>query len=233
MRFTLSFSRGVTMNSAFTRSGSSAIHIPPSGFAVILCVCGLFLAVQAIDRSTLSSPKIQFVIRSATAAQDIHTLEVGKPVERKIAGNESHSFQITLASGQYLRVIVEQRSDDLITTLNAPDDRRLGEYDCRWSGAESVSVIAGAAGSYRLTVRTLQKAANRGAYQVRIEELRESLPQDNARLVAEKASTEAKRLIDQGTEQPLRGAKEKLETALPLWQSIGDRSLNRSTTTLE
>src|SRR5262245_4829317 len=213
------------MNSASTRGGSSAIHLPHSGFAVVLYVCGLFLAVEAIDRSTLSRPKIQFVFRSATAAEDIYKLEFGKPVEREIAGNESHSFQITLAEGQFLRVIVEQRSDDLIAMLNAPDDRRLGEYDCRWSGAEPVSVIAGAAGSYRLTVRTLQKAANRGAYRVRIEELRQSLPQDNARLVAEKASTESKRLIDQGTAQTFREAKERLETALPLWQSIGDRSL--------
>ncbi|MGH9938027.1 MAG: CHAT domain-containing tetratricopeptide repeat protein [Blastocatellia bacterium] len=161
---------------------------------------------------------------SARAWQDVAALDPGKPVEREIAGGETHAYRITLAAGQYLRVMVEQRSDDLITTLYAPDDRRLGEYDCRWSGAEPVSVIADAAGSHRLTVRTLQKAANRGAYQVRIEELRESVPQDNARLVAEKSSTEAKRLIDQGTAQSLRGAKERLETALPLWQSIGDRS---------
>ena len=172
---------------------------------------------------------IHFVSVSARTWQDVVALAPGKPVEREIAGDETHVYQITLAAGQYLRVIVEQRSDDLIMTLYAPDERRLGAYDCRWSGAEPVSVIADAVGVYRLTVRTLQKAATRGAYQVRIEELRESLPQDNLRLVAEEASTEAKRLIDQGTAQSLRGAKERLDTSLPLWQSTGDRLLEAQT----
>jgi tetratricopeptide (TPR) repeat protein len=172
---------------------------------------------------------MRFAGVSAGTRQDAVALDPGKPVEHQIAGGETHTYRITLAAGQYLRVIVEQRSNDLIMTLYAPDERRLGEYDCRWSGAEPVSVIAGASGSYRLTVGALRKAATRGAYQIRIEEARESLPQDNARLVAEKASTEAKRLIDQGTAQPLRSAKERLDTALPLWQSIGDRSLEAQT----
>jgi len=188
-----------------------------------------FAICRGLTFAALCLWTVRFVSVSARTWQDVDALDPGRPVEREIAGGETHAYRITLAAGQCLRVIVEQRSDDLIMTLYAPDGRQIGAYDCRWSGAEPVSVIAAAAGNYRLTIGAIQKAATRAAYQVRVEELRESLPQDDARLVAEKASTEAKRLIDQGTAQSLRGAKERLEAALPLWQAVGDRSLEAQT----
>lgn len=37
------------------------------------------------------------------------SFEQDKPIERELAGGESHSYRITLASGQYARVAVDQR----------------------------------------------------------------------------------------------------------------------------
>src|SRR5215475_6915429 len=42
-------------------------------------------------------------------AQESISLQPGKPVERELSGGQSHSYKITMISGQYLHVVVEQR----------------------------------------------------------------------------------------------------------------------------
>src|SRR5262245_3929002 len=49
---------------------------------------------------------------AAPSAQEIISLEPGKPVERELSGGQSHSYKITLVPGQYLRIEVEQRGID-------------------------------------------------------------------------------------------------------------------------
>src|SRR5687767_14603490 len=41
--------------------------------------------------------------------QEVSALELGKAVERELAGGQKHSYQITLNKGQYTSLIVEQQ----------------------------------------------------------------------------------------------------------------------------
>ena len=41
---------------------------------------------------------------AAPSAQESISLEPGKPVERELSGGQSHSYKVTMTSGQYLRV---------------------------------------------------------------------------------------------------------------------------------
>jgi CHAT domain-containing protein len=150
-------------------------------------------------------------------------LEPGKTIERDLAGGESHSYLITLASGQFLHAIIAQRQEDLTATLFGPDGRQVGQFDGRWYGPEPVCYVAEAAGSYRLEIRPLNQTAARGTYQLKVEELRAPTPQDRTRVAALKASTEGKRLIEQGGAQAFKLAKEKYEEALPQCREVGDR----------
>src|SRR5262245_31891572 len=51
--------------------------------------------------------------RSVTqSVQESDSLEKGKPIEREISGDQSHSYNITMSSGQYLHVVVAQRGID-------------------------------------------------------------------------------------------------------------------------
>src|SRR5262245_17705007 len=45
--------------------------------------------------------------------QNENQLELGKTVSRELAGGQAHSYRITLAAGEYLRVVVEQRGIDV------------------------------------------------------------------------------------------------------------------------
>jgi len=150
-------------------------------------------------------------------------LEPGKTIERDLAGGESHSHLIALASGQFLHAVIAQGQTDLMATLFGPDGRQAGQFDGRWNGPETVCYVAEASGSYRLEIRPLNQTATRGAYQLKVEELRPPTQKDRTRVAAIKASTEGKRLIGQGKAQSFKLAKEKYEAALPQWREIGDR----------
>ena len=53
----------------------------------------------------------------AQTAPGATALEPGKPVERELAGGQSHSYSIALTAGQYLHVVVDQRGIDVVVTL--------------------------------------------------------------------------------------------------------------------
>src|SRR5262245_42743189 len=150
-------------------------------------------------------------------------LEPGRMIERDLAGGESHSYLVTLASGQFLHAVIAQRQTDLTATLFGPDGRQVGQFDGLWYGPEPVCYIAEASGSYRLEIRPFNQAAARKSYQLKVEELRAPTPQDRTQVAAIKASTEGKRLIGQGGAQSFRLAQGKYEEALPRWREIGNR----------
>jgi CHAT domain-containing protein/tetratricopeptide (TPR) repeat protein len=150
-------------------------------------------------------------------------LQPGKTIERDLAGGESHSYLITLVSGQFLEAIISQRQLDLTATLHGPDGRQVGQFDSTWYGPEPVCYVAEATGTYRLEVRTVNQTASRGSYQLRLEDGRDPSPQDQRRIAALRASTEGKQLLEQNKAQTLIPAKKKYEEALPLWREIGDR----------
>ncbi len=61
--------------------------------------------------------------------QEIRELELGKPIERELAGGEVHAYSIQLTAGQFLGVIVDQRGIDVVVALYAPDGKQLIEVD--------------------------------------------------------------------------------------------------------
>lgn len=85
-----------------------------------------------------------------------------------MAGGQSHAYQITLTTGQCLRVAVAPRGIEIVVTLFSLDGKTLAQAG-RATGAssaqpatpgnqsepKSVSGVAEAAGNYRLEVRAL------------------------------------------------------------------------------
>jgi erythromycin esterase len=118
-------------------------------------------------------------------------LEPGKAVERPMSGGDAHDYKVSLKTGQFLYLVVDQRGIDLVVRVFSPDGKRIAEVDSPNgdSGPEPVRVVAAGSGEYRLEVRALEKTAKPGGYQVKIEEL--LTPEQYAeRLAAEKARLE-------------------------------------------
>ncbi len=157
--------------------------------------------------------------------QGVPKLERGKPIDRELIGDQAHSYSIILRAGQYLHIVVDQRGIDVVATLFAPDQKTLAEVDSPngTEGPEPLSFVAEDSGSYRLQVRSPEKAAAAGRYQVRIDELRPATAQDKSRIAAEDAFKQAEVLHGQGAAETLRGAIAKYQESLPLFRTAGDR----------
>ncbi len=180
----------------------------------------LFLvAPLAVARAEILAPLAR-AVGGSEQDQESRLLEPGKPIEREIAGGQSHFYRLTLAEGQYLYVVAEQRGIDLVVVAFGPAGKKLVEMDSpNFShGPEPVRLIAAVAGEYRLEVRQSGGRAAPGRYEVRIEELRAATPQDELRVSAQTAFAEGMGLLAQPEQ-----AIEKFEVALPLLRSTGDR----------
>jgi CHAT domain-containing protein len=140
--------------------------------------------------------------------EDIQVLERGKPLMRELAGGQEHSYHIRLIAHLFLKVVVEQKSIDVVAQVSGPDGRQILEFDLesRPEGREEISLVTEATGSFRLMVRPRKNGAPAGTYEIRVEELRVATDTDRALHDALKQFEEARRL---------RGAG-KYDEALPL-----------------
>ncbi|HKQ73499.1 MAG TPA: CHAT domain-containing tetratricopeptide repeat protein [Blastocatellia bacterium] len=161
---------------------------------------------------------------AALSVQESISLEPGKPLERELSGGKSHSYKITTVSGQYLHIEVEQRGIDVAVALFTPGGKKIYEVDAQKVivGAETVSAIAEAAGAYGIEVRSAEKTAKPGHYEIKIEELREATAEDQHRLAADSVFREAEKL-EKGTIEEKGKSVEKYHEALELYRRAGDR----------
>ncbi|HEX6189738.1 MAG TPA: CHAT domain-containing tetratricopeptide repeat protein [Pyrinomonadaceae bacterium] len=200
------------------------------------CVVALFFCLL-LSRGGLAgvNARVLFQVKNTSTVfagqvqqegADVRLLELGKPIEREMAGGESHSYQLTIAAGQYALVVLEQKRFDVVIKLFAPDGKLITTVDNPngTQGAEPVHITAEATGSYRLEVVSLEKGAQPGRYEAKLVELRPATQQDRDRLAARRAFDEGDRLREEvSTPDALETAIKKSEEALTLYRGIGDR----------
>ena len=126
---------------------------------------------------------------------DVRTLEPRKPIERELAGGQSHSYRLSLTADQYVLVAVEQRGIAVVVQLLGPDNKPIMEFDseARVYGQQFVSQAAEASGSYQLILRANQEGAQAGRYEIRVAELR--------------AATERHRVLQEGRQLHAEGVR--------------------------
>jgi CHAT domain-containing protein len=142
---------------------------------------------------------------------DIRTLKLGEPIERELAGGQSHTYQVTLSKDQYLNTVVEQRGIDVVVTLFGPDGKQIFEFDSelRIQGLEKISQVAEVAGSFQLMVRAIRKEVSAGRYEIRLVELRTATEQERTLQEARKLFAEGERLRRAGKPDDARPLVER------------------------
>ncbi|HST23863.1 MAG TPA: hypothetical protein VLR90_22330, partial [Blastocatellia bacterium] len=178
----------------------------------------LILFVALLFSTGLASP--------GQSAQSVQSLAQDKPVERQMAGGEVHSYQITLVAGQYLHAVVDQRGIDVVVTLFTPDGRKIAEVDSPngTQGSEPLWVIATITGTHRLEIRSLEKTATAGRYEVRIVEKRRATLQDKNRIAAEQSFKDGEQLREKADTDSLRNSIVKYEQALKQFRMAADQA---------
>jgi len=161
---------------------------------------------------------------AAQSADEEHSLEPGKPVERELSGGQSHFYKVSMTSGQYLEVTVSQQGIDTLLALFTPDGKKVGETDIEKATvrSETISAIAEVTGAYRIEVRSAEKTAGGGRYGIKIEALRIATTDDKYQVAAESIFREAKEL-ENGLAEDKRKSIEKYQEALELYRKAGAR----------
>jgi CHAT domain-containing protein/Tfp pilus assembly protein PilF len=132
-------------------------------------------------RSPSNQPLLRQQNSGPRGEAEVTTLKPGTPVERQLAGGQTHSFQIGLAAGQYARVKVEQRGIDVVLHLTGPDGKPFADYDDekRLYGEENAELVAGQSGTYTLNVAPKYPHVPAGRYEIQLAELRDATERDS------------------------------------------------------
>jgi tetratricopeptide (TPR) repeat protein len=173
------------------------------------------------------APQTTSQLSTANRQADVPALALGQPLKRNLAGGETNIFRLTLNAGQYMHVVVEQQGIDVVVALIGPGTQRLLEIDNPNGsyGPEPLSAVAVESGAYLIEVRSPDKKALSGLYQIKLEALREPTPADNSRVQAERTFAEALKLNSQPTPKSRQEALEKFEAAFPVFRSLEDREM--------
>jgi len=85
---------------------------------------------------------------------EVRTLTPEETIERELKIGESHSYKVTLKTGQFLHLTIEQRGIDVIVRLFGPDGTKLAEMNNRHIayGVEPLSAEAKVDGDYRIEI---------------------------------------------------------------------------------
>ena len=161
---------------------------------------------------------------AAQSPQESNSLELGKPIQREISGGQTHSYKITMTAGQFLHIVVKQQGVDVAVSMFTPDGKKIIEVNRNplIEGSETVSVIAEESGAHLIEVRSPEKTARTGRYEIKAEELRAATAEDKYRVAGDSAFLEAEQL-EGGTLEAKRKSIEKYHEALELYRRATDR----------
>lgn len=155
-------------------------------------------------------------------------LEQGSPINREAGDGQTHSFRVDMKAGEFLHVFIRQLGVNVGATLIAPDGTKVLEADVPRSTQEPewITHVAGPAGKYLIQVRTMDKGAPKGRYEISIDEKRQRAADDETRLAAQRSFADGTQLFN---EKNYRGSVEKYEQALALYRQSG-RKLEQAVT---
>jgi CHAT domain-containing protein/tetratricopeptide (TPR) repeat protein len=197
--------------------------LDPFAIVVLALFCSGYFNVFAAPAGRMPA----LILNPGPQVNGIGTLSLDTPITRAADGNAIHLYRVSLTSGQYLRVVVDQQGVDVAVTLLGPDGQRIIKADgpSGAAGPEPISVIAEQTGEYRIEVRLPDKKPAAGSYVIRMEALRSPTQVDKDRVAAEKLFWEAYQLFKQPAIEAKRKALEKYQQALPMFRALNDRSL--------
>jgi CubicO group peptidase (beta-lactamase class C family) len=104
-------------------------------------------------------------------AQDATRLDADVPIWRDLVAGDAHHYTITLDSGRFAFIAVEQHGIDVIVRVRDPEGTEVAEVDSPngTQGIEPVLLFTELDGDYRIEVSPLNEDAEPGRYAIGIE----------------------------------------------------------------
>src|SRR5262245_31757810 len=119
-------------------------------------------------------------IAVAQNTKPVEELRVGGRSTHVLARDDTHSHRVAIKADQYFSLRIEQLGIDVVVDVFGPDGKLIEEFDSPNGdrGPEVVSLVASAAGDYRIDVHPLESRGAAGNYQIELDEIRASDARD-------------------------------------------------------
>lgn len=199
----------------------------------ILCYLGVVFSGlgggQCLAQQTVTVPNSPPRVINASQSPELLQLreykEGERPEAQSLEPGQTQSYKLNLESGYYFRVQGGFDGFDACLTLYGPDGSKLEEVTVPTSISTQKFLMwtTAVSGVYRLEIRALNMPVPPGHYAVQVVRLLPLNAENEDLIKADQASFEGYRLKDTGTEEGLRAAIPKLESAIPHWDLVGDR----------
>jgi CHAT domain-containing protein/Tfp pilus assembly protein PilF len=163
-----------------------------------------------------STPPIFNVAQSPS-----RSLNAGDSLEREIKGGEVHSFTLSLAANQYVRLVVQKRGVDLFLNVIAPDGSATKYENPAGARSPILALIkAQVPGTYTLEIHPSRKWLAGGRYEIRLGGVDAPNALDETRLAAQQKMADGTRMLEAAGSSS--AVLTKYEDALTLWRETGD-----------
>ncbi|HEV8367878.1 MAG TPA: CHAT domain-containing protein [Pyrinomonadaceae bacterium] len=131
-----------------------------------------------------------------SAPQELITLELSKPIERDLAGGDTHIYQLPLLEGQFISVGIKLRGLDVRVMLQPPGGDTVEMFKAIGTAQEALfTQVAALSGMYRLSVHA-PGTTPAGRYEIRLIEARAATMRDRQIVEATRLFAEALRLME-------------------------------------
>src|SRR5262245_62091317 len=154
----------------------------------------------------------------------VRLLELQKPIQETLAGGQTHRYSVKLSAGEFVRILVEQRGADVTLTLSGPNEQKIAQMDSRRTerGVEMLSWVAESAGNYLIDVRSRDKDAPAGRYEIRMDQLFAATERERKLVAANSLVAAADVLFGSREKLAIAQATEKYGEALSIFELTGD-----------
>lgn len=132
--------------------------------------------------------------------QELPALELNQPVERQLAGGETHRYRLMLSAGQYIKVEAFQYWISVELRLFDPAGQLLQAVKLHSDEGQTevLSALAERAGDFRLEVKANQASASRSHYTIKLVRQQLATGQERQLVTADRMQVEAFALSQQG-----------------------------------
>jgi CHAT domain-containing protein/tetratricopeptide (TPR) repeat protein len=141
----------------------------------------------------------------------------GVSIPGELAVGRKDTFSITAESSQLLTITIAPMDVDFVLRLYAPNKEKIAECGRRYFGPTPLSVVTNKAGIHHVEIELPANFDAPVRYEIKLEQQRAAIAQDQIRLAAEAAVREADNSRTKAEDLP------KWENALSRWHEIGDR----------
>jgi CHAT domain-containing protein len=181
-------------------------------------------ALQNFFLTILSGMCAITLCHKAAVAQNPDRLLPSIRLQKGIGAGETHTYEFEALAKQYVRFEINRTTVNLMISVTQPNQRQGNIFDCQRSDSTSLSLFASEKGVYRFVVKSVERNAVAGRYEMVLAEIRKAMPNDQKRLAAEQALREGDQLQADWTKTSLQRALEKYRLSLHYWLALGERA---------